>query len=211
MATRKKWQDIYRSFYEQRDLLAGAPPLTIQMDDRPVSDFPTAQAQKELAGVVSYLLGVPNVESVPFNRLLLLVQSGYDDQPFWRDLIWNYLDAALRDKQDQLYREGDEARAKIAESLEQTRRAEREQKMLIDAFADKIAEQHFPINVQKLVRNYFKMARADPAEAWSVLTTNPGQFSPIQTRDKSGAVVLTPDQARDANKKIAGFLKKVRL
>ncbi|MDD3669013.1 MAG: hypothetical protein PHX68_01825 [Alphaproteobacteria bacterium] len=211
MATHTKWHGVYRAFYEQRSLLAGAPPLTIPADGVAPADFPDAQARRELGAVAAYLLGVPNIENAPFNRLLSLVQSGYGDQPFWRGLILDYLDCVLRDKRDELRREGAAARVRIAESLARVRAADREQKMLVDAFAGRIAEQHFPINAKKLVRNYFRMARAHPDEAWAVLTANPGQFSPIQTRDKSGAVVLTPEQAVDANKKIAGFVKKMRL
>ncbi len=210
MTTHTHWHHVYRAFYEQRELLAGAPPLTIS-EAGGAADFPADRARKELGAVVAYLLGLPNAESASLSRMLALVQSGYADQPFWRGLILDYLDCVQRDKRNDLRREGAAVRTQIADSLARVRAADREQKVFIDAFADKIAEQRFPINAKKLVRNYFKMARINPDEAWAILTTNPGQFSPIQTRDKSGAVVLTPEQAQEANKKIAGFVKKMRL
>ena len=54
------------------------------------------------------------------------------------------------------------------------------------------------------------MLKKNPDKAWEVLTTNPAYFSPIQTQNEQGKVVLTPKQAIEENNKLSNFLKTLK-
>ena len=67
------------------------------------------------------------------------------------------------------------------------------------------------MNAEKLIANYLKMRRQDAKQAWSVLTTNPAFFSPINVKDEMGVVRLSKEAAIDENKKLAKFLKGLKV
>ena len=55
------------------------------------------------------------------------------------------------------------------------------------------------------------MRRQDAKQAWAVLTTNPAFFSPINVKDEMGVVRLSKEAAIDENKKLAKFLKGLKV
>ncbi len=78
-----------------------------------------------------------------------------------------------------------------------------------------IEKQKFPINAEKLINNYAKIAMKDPIGAHQTLCTNPAVFSPILI-DKIppklfGLIKITPEDGIIWNKKIANFIKKMKI
>lgn len=92
---------------------------------------------------------------------------------------------------------------------EHNQRAERAQR-----YIKLIERKHFPINAEKLISNYFKVAVKDPKGSFEALTTNPAIFSPIEV-DKIkprffGLIKPSPYAGMIFNHKIGQFLKKLK-
>ena len=82
-------------------------------------------------------------------------------------------------------------------------------------FIQKLKEQKFPINVDKLINNYFNAAQKDGKGAFVALTKNPAMFSPIEF-DKIkpkffGLIKVTPEDGIKFNQKIGAFIKKLKI
>ena len=82
-------------------------------------------------------------------------------------------------------------------------------------FIEKLKEQKFPINVDKLINNYFNAAQKDSKGAFAALTKNPAMFSPIEF-DKIkpkffGLIKVTPEDGIKYNQKIGTFIKKLKI
>lgn len=82
-------------------------------------------------------------------------------------------------------------------------------------FIQKLKEQKFPINVDKLINNYFNAAQKDGKGAFTALTKNPAMFSPIEF-DKIkpkffGLIKVTPEDGIKFNQKIGAFIKKLKI
>ncbi|MCM1508791.1 MAG: hypothetical protein NC177_16915 [Ruminococcus flavefaciens] len=82
-------------------------------------------------------------------------------------------------------------------------------------FIRKLKEKNFPIDVDKLINNYFRTAQKDPDGSFEALTKNPAMFSPIEF-DKIkpkffGLIKVTPEDGIKANQKIGAFIKKLKV
>ena len=210
MTVTDKILDVYQRFYAQRSVLKGAPNLSINIDTIGIADFPTDRALEELASVASYLMGVSNLKNIPFEKQVKIVKDAYAGQTFWQNLLFDYLDLTLSVKEAQLKEEGENLADKIYLEMFNIAVQENETESLINAFAEKIKNAKFHVDAKALIRNYFKMLKKDEKKAWEVLTTNPAYFSPIQTQNEQGKVVLTPKQAIEENNKLANFLKTLK-
>ena len=85
----------------------------------------------------------------------------------------------------------------------------------IDCYIKILEKQKFPIDAQKLILNYAKISAKDPDGAHQALCTNPAVFSPIII-DKIpskffGLIKVTPEDGAIWNKKIAKFIKKMKI
>ena len=207
MTAREQLFALYTKCFEQRAVLTEAPPLTITITDFTIDNFDETLAQTEISKLMSYLLSVRNAATIPVKEALNIVEKTYSSQPFWKNLILDYLEYRVQKEAESLAEKAEIARKEAAEVLRQIREREAHQRAMIKAYADPLKEQKFAIDAQRLILNYMNMSRKDAKRAWEELTTNPGYFSPIITTDKEGNTVLTPDQARAENKKIAKFLK----
>ena len=101
---------------------------------------------------------------------------------------------------------------KIEEEIieEHRKRGERARK-----YVDAIERKKFPINAERLVHGYFKVAGKDPEGSFQALTTNPAIFAPIEI-DKIkpkffGLIKPTPRDGLIFNRKIGDFLKKLKV
>ena len=88
---------------------------------------------------------------------------------------------------------------------------EHRQKELIKQFGDQVAKEGFHIDAYRLIKTYFSMYRQDPKKAYETLISNPAYFSHIITTDKDDNILLTPTEAIEENKKLASFLKKLKI
>ncbi len=82
-------------------------------------------------------------------------------------------------------------------------------------FIKKLKEQNFPIDVDKLMNNYFRAAQKDTKGAFNALTKNPAMFSPIQFEKIKprffGLIKVTPEDGIKMNQKIGEFIKKLKV
>ncbi len=82
-------------------------------------------------------------------------------------------------------------------------------------FIQKLKEKNFPIDVERLINNYFRVAQKDPDGSFEALTKNPAMFSPIEV-DKIhpkffGLIKVTPEDGIKANQKIGKFIKNLKV
>ena len=82
-------------------------------------------------------------------------------------------------------------------------------------FIKKLKEKKFPIDVDRLINNYFRAAQSDSTGAYDALTKNPAMFSPIdfdQIKPKFfGLIKVTPEDGIKANQKIGEYIKKLKV
>ncbi len=82
-------------------------------------------------------------------------------------------------------------------------------------FIKKLKEKKFPIDVDKLINNYFRAAQNDATGAFDALTKNPAMFAPIdfdQIKPKFfGLIKVTPEDGIKANQKIGEYIKKLKV
>lgn len=82
-------------------------------------------------------------------------------------------------------------------------------------FVSKLKEKDFPIDADRLISNYFRVAQKDPEGSFEALTKNPAMFSPIEfekIRPKFfGLIKVTPEDGIKANQKIGKFVKNLKV
>lgn len=199
--------ELYKKCYEQRSVLTGAPMLSVEITSFTPDTYDTKKVREEAGKIISYLLSVRDVEKLSIPEALSIVEKTYQTQPFWKNLILDYLSFLVQEEAEELAIKADLARKEAYAVLQEIRQREAEQNAMISAYAEPIKAQKFAIDGVKLITNYLNMCRKDAKKAWDVLITNPGYFSPIITTDKDGNTLLSPEQAKIENKKIASFLK----
>lgn len=82
-------------------------------------------------------------------------------------------------------------------------------------FIAKLKEKNFPIDVDKLINNYFRAAQKDADGSFEALVKNPAMFSPIQMEKIKpkffGLIKVTPEDGVKANQKIGAYVKKLKV
>lgn len=82
-------------------------------------------------------------------------------------------------------------------------------------FIKRLKEKKFPIDVDRLINNYFRAAQNDATGAFDALTKNPAMFAPIdfdQIKPKFfGLIKVTPEDGIKANQKIGEYIKKLKV
>ena len=99
--------------------------------------------------------------------------------------------------------------AEDEEEINEQRREEEDERAMQKRYADAIEQKGFPVDAQKLIRNYFHFSEKDPDKAYEILVTSPFYFSPLIPEKYNGGKV-TPDAARSLNKKLGAFLKGLK-
>ena len=89
-------------------------------------------------------------------------------------------------------------------------RKERQQR-----FIEALKKKNFPVDAERLITNYFRVAQKDVDGAYRALTTNPAIFAPIDfSKIKPrffGLVKVTPKDGIRINIEIGNFLKKLKV
>lgn len=102
-------------------------------------------------------------------------------------------------------------RRKIERQLyeEHQARVERSQR-----YIDAIRSKEFPIDAERLVKNFFKTSNKDAEGAYKMLTNNPATFAPIQINKIKprlfGLIKVTPQDGIRINREIGEFIKKLK-
>lgn len=206
----KNLLDIYKNLYTYKNLLKGAPELTIDPNTLPMDDatpfLPTILQQTQ--AVIAHLLGLRQLPGTP--EILDRINQHYKQNDFWRKLLLNYVDVsqsldddAFNVQREEVLTEGKNLFGSV-ESYIQKR------KEIIQRFSAEIDKQNFPIDSKKLLTNYLNMAEKDPENAWNLLTTSPATFSPLKAVDTSGKASFSPAQAQKINHTIGTFIKKLK-
>lgn len=82
-------------------------------------------------------------------------------------------------------------------------------------FIQKLKEKNFPIDAERLMNNYFRVAQKDPEGSFEALVKNPAMFAPIEIdkiRPKFfGLIKVTPEDGIKANQKIGKFIKNLKV
>ena len=82
-------------------------------------------------------------------------------------------------------------------------------------FIDTVKKKNFPIDAERLITNYFRVAQKDVDSAFKALTTNPAIFAPIEfSKIKPrffGLIKVTPKDGIRINTEIGKFMKKVKV
>ena len=82
-------------------------------------------------------------------------------------------------------------------------------------FTEAVKAKNFPIDAERLISNYFRVAQKDADGAFQALTTNPAIFAPIDfSKIKPrffGLVKVSPKDGIRVNLEIGDFLKKLKV
>ena len=99
--------------------------------------------------------------------------------------------------------------------IDEIKSMEKDEADLKKDFINAIERKKFPVDAKKLITNYFTLAKKDPAKAYQTLITNPLFFSPIikerLPKKFFGLVKPSSKDAIDVNKKLASFLKNLKV
>ncbi len=99
--------------------------------------------------------------------------------------------------------------------IDEIRSMEQDEKTMKHEFIVAIQRKGFPVNATKLINNYFTLAKKEPDKAYQTLITNPLYFSPIQMERMPkkffGLLPPGPKEARAVNKRLATFLKNLKV
>lgn len=105
MSARELFIEVYQKFYEQREVLSEAPALT---QDPQNANFNPEKAEEELQKVISYLMGVPDIQQLAFENVVDTIQKYYSDQPEWKNLLVDYFVYTTEKKKEDLEKRQDE-------------------------------------------------------------------------------------------------------
>ena len=101
------------------------------------------------------------------------------------------------------------------EIIDNIKEMEESEKEIKQSFITAIERKNFPVDAHKLINNYFTLAKKDPDKAYETLITNPLFFSPIQMerlpKKLFGLIKPSPKDAMAVNKKLASFLKNLKV
>ena len=103
----------------------------------------------------------------------------------------------------------------INEIVDDIKELDNENNDIKKRFVNAIKQKKFPVDAEKLVTNYFNLAKKDPDKAYETLVTNPLFFSPIlfEKMPKKFFGLIKPS-AKDAiavNKQLAAFFKRLKI
>jgi len=202
---------VYKHIYQYRDMLKGSPELSFDIDSMNENDLTTAfdQINAQTTAVIAYLLGIHST-SLSVEKMLESLNRHYKKDDYWRNLLLDYIEIRQEEDEEKIATEGQTIKAEGLSLYEKLRDFQRRRKEIIDSFASKLAREKFPVNAERLFKNYLNMADLDAEEAWKVLTTNPAFFSPIITEDENGNRILSVADAKEINKKMGNFIKKMK-
>ena len=138
------------------------------------------------------------------------VNKHYKQDDFWRNLLLDYIEIRQEQEEQKIATEKKTMQEDGLSLYAKLREFQKRRKEIIDSFASKMAAEKFPVDATRLFKNYLNMADLDSEEAWRVLCTNPAFFSPLIVEDKNGKRVLSINEAKEINKKMGAFIRKMK-
>lgn len=209
MSSKNTLFDLYKRLYAQRAVLSKAPALTINTDGINIDTFDSKTAEQEVVGVITYLLGGHPADNLTTDRILAICTKSYVSQPFWYDVILDYLRFRTEQEREKLNAKTADLMDKSVKLMTDVENWNHVWQEAVTKYADAVKEQNFAVDAHKLINNYFNMSLKDPELAYDTLIHNPAYFAPIITTDKTGKQTKTPAEAQSENKKLGAFLKRL--
>ena len=202
---------IYKKIYQYRDMLKGGPNLTFDTDSMDANAIEESfeQIDAQLKLVIGYLLGLSS-EKLSVESMLNSLSEHYKKDDFWRRLLLDYIEIQQQKDEEEVEAQKVQLKSKGSSLFEKIREFQRQRRDLIRRFVAKMEPEKFPINAEKMFKNYLHMADLDAEKAWDALITNPAFFSPIIVEDANGNRIISVENAKAVNKKIGSFLKKIK-
>jgi len=202
---------IYQQLFQYKHLIPDAPEMTIDLDQIPPEQIDSQEQtiRSELAGVVAYLLGL-KPDALTVTNMIPALQNRYKDDDFWRLLLLDYMDICQAQEEDQLAEQKKQVKAQGISLRQKIMEYQRQRKQLIKNFSKQLDTKQFPINSERLFKNYLNMADIDAKLAWETVTTNPAMFSPIIVEDRNGKRIISISAAKQINKKIGSYIKTMK-
>lgn len=200
--------DLYRRLYENRAVIPNAPAMTIVPTT--VEDFDMTRGRQEVKKLISYLLGIDDIESLSFDDGIQLVDS-YQEQPFWRELVVAWFDFVVTEESEAIEIERHQLKSEMSDWIDFLDARDELKKAYIRGIANAVRSGGFHVNGEMLAKNYVKMFLTDEDKALQTLENNPAFFAPIQTHDASGKQILTQKEAMKENKKLGKFLISLKI
>lgn len=201
--------DCYKKFYEQRHLLTEGPALSLNPEETNKNDFDSIKALAELKSMALYLLGINQWKTN--EHIIASIKTAYADQEFWRNLLCDIVQCVLTKEKEEIRNEFKTIKEENKRILAQIMEEERIKKEIIKKFAERIKQENFAVDAEKLIRVYLNMSDQDEKKAYETLITNPAYFSPIITTDINDHTTLTPKEAIEENNRLAKFLKSLKI
>ncbi len=202
---------IYKQIYQYRELLKNSPPLTFDldtMDEQQVTDS-FSSINEQLEAIIAYLLGF-RAGTLSVDVMIDALNKHYKKDDFWRALLLDYIEIRQEIDEEDLESQKKEIQNSGVSLYEKLRDFQRRRREIIDSFSAKMVPQKFPVDCPKLFKNYLNMADLDAKQAWEVLTNNPAFFSSLIVEDENGKRVISIAQAKEINKKMGDFIKKLK-
>lgn len=202
---------IYTQIFRYKDLLKGAPDLTIDPKfvtiETQSKQLPVIMEQTKMA--VAYLLAI-KLENLTIASMIKAVEKYYKKDDFWKRLLISYIDAYHTFDGDILKQKKDDLKDQVATLQKKVSSYRAARQQLIETFANAVEKEKFPVDAKKLFANYLNMSEANPKEAWQMLIVHPAYFSKIITTDKTGRLVLTPKEAKEQDDRLGAFIKNLK-
>ena len=92
-------KEVYQKFWDQREVLTEAPALA---QDPHSENFDTSLADTELTKLISYFMGVEDVQKIPFEEAVEIIKTHYASQPEWQKLLVNYMEYLTQKEEESL-------------------------------------------------------------------------------------------------------------
>lgn len=200
--------DLYCRLYENRAVIPNAPTMTVVPTT--IEDFDMVRGRQEAKKLVSYLLGVEDIEALSFDDGIQLVDS-YQEQPFWRELVVAWFDFVVIEESEVIEVDRRQLKSEMSDWVDFLDARDELKKAYIRGIASAVRSEGFHVDGEMLARNYVKMFLTDEEGALQTLETNPAFFAPIQTHDASGKQILTQKEAMKENKKLGKFLISLKI
>ncbi len=206
MTPNELFYSIHKRCYEQRANLAAAGPLVLDTTQYTPDTLDKTLAEKEINAVMSYLLSA-DATKVSLEKIVEVINKTYANQPFWKELLVDYLAWKSRLQKERLIAQKKELWTELNATLQQINDIVEQKKMIITTCAEKIKKKKFPVDAKKLLTNYIHAAQIDAEKAWQTLITTPAYFSPIITTNDKGKTVISPKEAANENERLARFFR----
>ncbi|NCB49292.1 MAG: hypothetical protein EOM53_01245 [Alphaproteobacteria bacterium] len=209
----EKCISIYTLFYNNRLILKQAPELHLSLEEVEKISTPEAYElfRSDLRKVSLFLLGIHSEQAVDIDRMFQGLKTYYKPEDFWYSVLLDYIKVVYEEEKLALDEKRFDLMEKTEDLLKELQGKEKKRQGIIDTITLAIKEKGFPVDGERLFKNYLTLYATNPNLAWKTLTSNPCYFAPLKTVGEKGNFLIRPREARRINKNLASFFKKFKI